>query len=88
MLCGQSVSGIVVAVSYILKEFQYVQRDIGSSLFSFKLEFTHFFFEFSRENRDKVEIYLAFGATRVEACRPIAVQALKLALTPSINNMR
>lgn len=24
MLCGQSVSGIVVAVSYVLREFQYV----------------------------------------------------------------
>ena len=44
--------------------------------------------EFSRENRDKVEIYLAFGATRVEASRPIAIQALKLALTPPINSMR
>ena len=42
----------------------------------------------SRENRDKVEIYLAFGATRVEACRPIAIEALKLALTPTINSMK
>lgn len=41
-----------------------------------------------RENKDKIEIYLAFGATRVEACRPIAIQALKLALMPIINNMR
>jgi len=61
MLCGNCVAGIVVAVSYILKEFQ--------------------------ENRDKVEIYLAFGATRMEACRPVAIQALKLALMPTINNM-
>jgi len=29
MLCGASVSGIVVAVSYILREFQYVQYDFG-----------------------------------------------------------
>ena len=43
---------------------------------------------FSRENRDKVEIYLAFGATRVEACRPLAIQALKLALMPTINSMK
>lgn len=41
-----------------------------------------------RENRDKVEVYLAFGASRVEACRPIAIEALRLALTPTINNMR
>jgi len=61
MLCGASVSGIVVAVTYILREFT--------------------------ENRDKIEIYLAFGATRVEACRPIAIQSLKLALTPPVNSM-
>ena len=79
MLCGQSVAAIAVAVSYILKEFQYVHRGIG---------FVFMQLNFSRENRDKVEVYLAFGATRVEACRPIAVQALKLALTPPINNMR
>lgn len=38
-------------------------------------------------NRDKVETYLAFGASRLEACRPIAKEALRLALTPTINNM-
>ncbi|KAF8954400.1 ABC transporter-like protein [Flammula alnicola] len=58
MLCGATISGVVVAVSFILKEMQ-----------------------------DKVEIYLAFGATRMEACKPIAIQALKLALTPPINSM-
>ena len=42
----------------------------------------------SKENKDKIETYLAFGATRVEACRPIAIQALKLALTPPINSMK
>ncbi|KDR68579.1 hypothetical protein GALMADRAFT_231226 [Galerina marginata CBS 339.88] len=61
MLCGATISGIVVAVSYILKELQ--------------------------ENRDKTEIYLAFGASRTEACRPIVIQALKIALTPPINSM-
>ncbi|KAJ3559409.1 hypothetical protein NP233_g11270 [Leucocoprinus birnbaumii] len=40
-----------------------------------------------QENRDKVEVYLAFGASRVEACRPIVIEALRLALTPTINNM-
>lgn len=43
---------------------------------------------FRRENRDKVEMYLAFGASRVEACKPIAIDALRLALTPTINQMR
>lgn len=61
MLCGSTISGIVIAVSYVLKELV--------------------------ENRDKVEIYLSFGATRMEACQPIAVEALRLALTHPINNM-
>ncbi|KAJ9105495.1 hypothetical protein QFC21_001866 [Naganishia friedmannii] len=38
-------------------------------------------------NRDKIETYLSFGATRFEACRPIATEALKLALLPTINQM-
>lgn len=40
------------------------------------------------ENRDKVETYLAFGASRLEACQPVAKEALRLALTPPINQMR
>ena len=40
------------------------------------------------ENRDKTETYLAFGASRFEACKPIAKSALRLALTPTINQMR
>ena len=55
-----------------------------SSLFCFYAKWDFFF----RENKDKVEIYLSFGATREEACRSIAIQALKLALTPPVNAMR
>lgn len=40
------------------------------------------------ENRDKVETYLAMGASRFEACKPLAVDALKLALLPIINQLR
>ncbi|KAH7928093.1 UPF0014-domain-containing protein [Leucogyrophana mollusca] len=61
MLCGSTISGIVVSVTYVLKEIY--------------------------DNRDKVEMYLAFGASRFEACKPIARDALKLALTPTINQM-
>lgn len=39
------------------------------------------------ENRDKVETYLAFGASRFEAVRPVAVEALSAALLPTINQM-
>src|SRR6266702_6495853 len=40
------------------------------------------------ENRDKTETYLAFGASRFEACRPLVVEALRLSLMPVINQMR
>lgn len=39
------------------------------------------------ENREKIEAYLAMGASRFEACRPIGVEALKMALLPTINQM-
>ncbi|KAL4257117.1 UPF0014 family protein [Pleurotus pulmonarius] len=61
MLCGNTISGIVVSVNYLLKEIE--------------------------ENRDKVEMYLAFGATRMEACKPMAADALRLALAPVVNRM-
>ncbi|KIJ08160.1 hypothetical protein PAXINDRAFT_173083 [Paxillus involutus ATCC 200175] len=61
MLCGNTISGVVVAVAYVLKEMY--------------------------DNKDKVEMYLAFGASRFEACLPIAREALRLALTPTINQM-
>jgi len=38
-------------------------------------------------DRDKVETYLAFGASRFEACTPIARDALRLALMPTISQM-
>jgi ABC-type iron transport system FetAB permease component len=41
-----------------------------------------------QENRDKVETSLAFGASRMEACKPIAQHALLVALTPVVNQMR
>lgn len=40
------------------------------------------------ENRDKTETYLAFGASRFEASRPLVVEGLRLALMPVINQMR
>lgn len=61
MMCGSTISGVVISLNYALKELQ--------------------------ENRDKVEIYLAFGASRMEACKPIAIDGLIMALTPPINQM-
>ncbi|KAK7033531.1 hypothetical protein VNI00_012755 [Paramarasmius palmivorus] len=39
------------------------------------------------DNRHIVEAYLAYGASRTEATRPILVSALRFALTPTINQM-
>ncbi|KIP10920.1 hypothetical protein PHLGIDRAFT_115059 [Phlebiopsis gigantea 11061_1 CR5-6] len=61
MLCGNTISGIVVVVNFILEELH--------------------------ENKDKVETYLAFGASRLEACKPIATEGLRLALTPTVSTM-
>ena len=33
-------------------------------------------------------MYLAFGASRWEAGRPVAVEAIRLAMLPTINSMR
>ncbi|KAF8999448.1 hypothetical protein BDQ17DRAFT_1361029 [Cyathus striatus] len=61
MLCGATISSVVVATSCIMKEFS--------------------------ENKDRVELLLAFGASRSEACKHIIRQALKLSLMPVINKM-
>lgn len=45
---------------------------------SFTLESFH-------SSKDKVETLIAHGASRTEACRPVAVEALRLALLPVIN---
>ncbi|KAI9270761.1 UPF0014 family [Phascolomyces articulosus] len=39
------------------------------------------------ENQGRVETYLAYGATRFEASRSIAVDAVRLAMLPTINRM-
>ena len=50
MLCGNCIAGIVVAVSYILKEFQYVPN--GSILFNFIFMQLNF--------QERIEIKLKF----------------------------
>lgn len=37
------------------------------------------------EHKERIELYLSMGATRWEACRPIAVEAMRRALMPTIN---
>ncbi|KAJ1911376.1 hypothetical protein H4219_005962 [Mycoemilia scoparia] len=40
-----------------------------------------------KTHRDRIETYLAFGATRWEIARPVVTKALREALMPTINNM-
>ncbi|OMH84090.1 UPF0014 membrane protein [Zancudomyces culisetae] len=37
--------------------------------------------------RDIIECYLSFGATRYEAMKPILIKSMRNAMIPSINNM-
>ncbi|KAF9995898.1 hypothetical protein BGZ79_010377 [Entomortierella chlamydospora] len=39
------------------------------------------------DNKEKIELYLSMGATRWEACRPVAVEAMRRAMMPTINQM-
>jgi len=39
------------------------------------------------EQKEKIEMYLSFGASRWEAGRPVAVESIRLAMLPTINSM-
>ncbi|GJJ08353.1 hypothetical protein Clacol_002567 [Clathrus columnatus] len=58
----------------------------GASISSIIIAVNDIMKEF-HENRDRVETYLAFGASRLEVAIPIAQQALQLALMPPVNQM-
>lgn len=45
-----------------------------------------FFLPFS-DSKDKVEMALSYGATRWEAGRPVMIEAIRLAMLPTINQM-
>lgn len=40
------------------------------------------------DNGDRIETYLALGASRFEACKPVAIGALKVSLLPIVNQLR
>ncbi|KAJ3170496.1 hypothetical protein HDU87_008729 [Geranomyces variabilis] len=39
------------------------------------------------DNKERIEMYLSFGATRWEAARPLVVEAIRTALLPVLNSM-
>ncbi|WWC59062.1 uncharacterized protein I303_101609 [Kwoniella dejecticola CBS 10117] len=59
---------------------------LGNAISSIGIALNSVHKEFS-ENRDKIETYLAFGASRFEACKPVGKEALKLALLPVTNQL-
>jgi uncharacterized protein (TIGR00245 family) len=38
-------------------------------------------------NKDRIEAFLAYGATRWETARPIAIEGVRLAMLPTLNGM-
>ncbi|ORY25362.1 hypothetical protein BCR39DRAFT_544483 [Naematelia encephala] len=94
MLCG-TVPISILGTNFAMSQHPFWQPDqyipiigmilgnaisaIGIAMNSVQKEFT--------ENRDKVETYLAMGANRFEACKPIAVESLKMALLPTVNQL-
>ncbi|KAH9033216.1 hypothetical protein EDB83DRAFT_2507875 [Lactarius deliciosus] len=77
MLCGSAIAGISVALSYVLKELEYVpflpraaQADVAAA---------------RTGTRRRPTSRLA--QSRFEACRPLVVEALRLSLMPVINQM-
>ncbi|TYJ54427.1 hypothetical protein B9479_004937 [Cryptococcus floricola] len=94
MLCG-TIPVSVLGTQYAMAQHPFWQPDqyipiigmiLGNAISSLGIALNTTHKEFS-ENKDKVESYLALGASRFEACKPIAVSALKLALLPTVNQL-
>ncbi|ODN96478.1 hypothetical protein L198_04192 [Cryptococcus wingfieldii CBS 7118] len=94
MLCG-TIPVSVLGTQYAMAQHPFWQPDqyipiigmiLGNAISSLGIALNTTHKEFS-ENKDKVESFLALGASRFEACKPIAVSALKLALLPTVNQL-
>eukprot|EP01135_Chromosphaera_perkinsii_P001694 Nk52_evm71s208 gene=Nk52_evmTU71s208 len=59
---------------------------LGNSMTAMALGLNSILRDFT-ENRDKIELSLAYGATRFEACRPILTEAIRTGLLPVLNMM-
>ncbi|KAI8809052.1 hypothetical protein BJ742DRAFT_677199 [Cladochytrium replicatum] len=59
---------------------------LGNSMNTIAVAQSHFLTQITT-NQDRVEMYLAFGASRWEAALPIMRESLRLALLPTLNQM-
>ena len=59
---------------------------LGNSMTAMALGLNSMLKDFT-ENREKIELSLAYGATRFEACRPILIESIRTGLLPVLNQM-
>ncbi|RUP39815.1 hypothetical protein BC936DRAFT_138333, partial [Jimgerdemannia flammicorona] len=88
MLLGNCMSGMAVGISTVLTQLRILlcvepisHSSISSSNFYLSIR------RHTSDNKDKVEMSLSYGATRWEAGRPIMIEAIRLAMLPTINQM-
>jgi uncharacterized protein (TIGR00245 family) len=59
---------------------------LGNSMSAIAVGTSYALNQFS-EQKERIEMYLSFGASRWEAGRPVAIEAIRLAMLPTINSM-
>ncbi|KAF9560528.1 hypothetical protein EC968_006131 [Mortierella alpina] len=79
MLLGNTMTAISLGLDQCLSQLRPSQGSSGLK--------THINRWDLSENKEKIELYLSMGASRWEACRPIAVEAMRRAMMPTINQM-
>ena len=82
MLCGNAITGISVSLGYILKELACVISSPFPRLHRLCINCNCCCSEISNTTETLP------GSSRLEACRPLQAEALRLALMPTINQMR
>jgi ABC-type iron transport system FetAB permease component len=79
MLCANAITGVSKSLAYILKELWCVVSPAP-------IDRVPTLLNSCSEISDTIETLP--GASRLEACRPLAIEALRLGLMPTINQMR
>lgn len=80
MITGNTLSAVAYDYAFYL-----VVKKIGSRLMG-SIGLNHVM-KAVTEEKDKIELFISYGATRTEACIPLVRDALNVALLPVINQM-
>jgi ABC-type iron transport system FetAB permease component len=86
MVLGNAISAVTLGSNHVLSVFEYVVARPALLLTLAPLMLMCPFWPHSSQ-RDTVEVLLTHGASRFEACRPVAAEALRTALLPVLNQM-